>query len=599
MKRSGTVNLVSSDMLFLIRILKMKGIILFALLFPVIGNAQFSLTEKKGRVGVNYGDIVLITPKADSICLSDSVATVFKKKKVSYLNTLGDKIYKSTIEKGHPFHNGFAIIQNKKGLYGAINAQGEEVVPFTSLRPGIYYGNMLLVKRYLKREHDFVLYEPYRSVLANIDSVIWLHDWIIVHRTESEKFEYVKKRLLRQDEVKTEYKYVQYSTVYDPFNYEKVDQSGGYKDFGDYVFFNDPTGKKNLRSVDKSIKIEGINHVQELNENYLQFEQNDNLVLFNRKLKRSLISGNYYEYQFNENSIYAWKDTNGSFKSVAIYDLEGILLRDDLAYVRHIDDNRIVFMLDSMQVIGTEKGEILTDRFYAFGESHNGFRIVYLGASYGYIDESDYHLLPIEYPLIMKHYSGGGGKKPGGIFRAFAQMIGNFGRMMTFQKPKNFDNTLPTYDYTSLSEAGHPFHEGYAKVCLYGLNKDQQYDSLLIVEQHEPLHYNFVDINGRLLNSKKYTDAGNFNGGRTWVKEGKNYYIIDKTGKKVSNRNYYRFEAMKDGYYHATSNSIDYIYNSNFEEVAKCDCWRFHQDESGIYQIKYTDTLAVYLYPSN
>lgn len=572
-------------------------LVLSVLLIAVTINApaQFQLEQKKGKSGVSLNGSILYKPKADSVYFSDSIATVYQKKKIIYINTSGEKIYKAKIENGWPFHNDFAIIKNKKGKYGAINSSGEEVISLFHDVPPTYYGNFLLAHNIFGQG---VLYTKEGRLKDKISKVDWLHDWIVVERTTEEQYTYYEKRFLRKKEKKTGYKYYKNYFIYHAYNQELITTNGHFQDFGDFVLFHQDDGTS-LHSTSSEVVIKHVSDVSEVNETYLQFKQKDSFVLYDRMNKKEFIRGDYIYFQLNKNSIYAVKDSSTGVLDMSIYDYQGQQLKTNLGFVRNLDEQRSVFMVDTVQYIGNEIGDQLSDKYVAFGERMGNYRVVYFGASYGYINDKTYKLLPIEYPLMARRYSSGGGRRRGGIFRAFGHMVESFVRILTLQRPKPLGAGYSGgYDYTKLEEAGKPFNNGWARVCLYGSNQEKRYDSLLVVESYEKTPYNYVDTNGTLMNSRKYNYASEFQNGRAYVLSGNYYYIIDSTGKNVDKRKYSHIKEGENGYFEAEYKFNDYILNDKFEVVANCDCFDIMYLEDGIYNRRSGDTTLLYKYPN-
>jgi hypothetical protein len=575
----------------------MRLILFFILLFPISSFGQFKLEEKKGRFGVSVAGDFVFKPKADSVFISDSIATIYKKKKIFYLNQRGDKVYKVKLENGQAFKNDFAIVKNKEGKYGAINAQGEEVIALFLDGPPKYYGNLLLVDSY-SYGHS-VLYANDGRFMDKIKEVYWLHGWVVVEQQTRTVYYETKKRLFRKNIKKKKYRTNNFQYVLDPYTKEFLVSKGSYQDYGDYVLLTNDK-KNDLYSAEGDRVFENISDFKEFDRDYLQFSSDGETILFDRSKGKSLVKGDFIDFRINPSSIYAIKDTSRGILDISIYDHKGELIKDELAFVRSLDRQRFVFMVDTLQYIGTETGEELSEKYAAFGEMANGYRLVYFGASYGYINDHTYRLLPIEYPLIAKHYSGGGsGRRIGGFFRAIGNMIGSFARMMTFQKPPDYSSSgnSGTYNYTSLSESGHPFNNGLAKVCLSGKNKENNYDSLMVVESYEKLYYNFIDTNGVRLNKIKYEQASDFINGKAWVKDYKYYYVINTKGKKTSKYKYRIWKEMESGYFKAQYRGLDYFFSPDLNEVAKCDCFRTYETAEGIFNIHQDDTTLIYAFP--
>ena len=128
----------------------MRGLTVLIFIFiSHLSISQFTTTEKKGKIGIQYKGSLIIKPKFDSVNINDSeIATAYKKSKTFYFNEIGEKIAKRKSSLAEPFKDGFAIISSKKGLYGAINKSGKETIPLIySVRPE-QFGRLLLVKKY-------------------------------------------------------------------------------------------------------------------------------------------------------------------------------------------------------------------------------------------------------------------------------------------------------------------------------------------------------------------------------------------------------------------------------------------------------------------
>lgn len=140
------------------------------LYFAVNGriHAQFSTYSKKDKFGIEYDNVLITTAKYDSVIFQDDfIATAYKKKKVFYLDNLGQVISKSGIGSW-PFCNGMGVLKNKKGEYAIVDRKGDFLMSFEECLEIKRVDNVILcVTTYFKR-----YFNPYFISSGTINQLI-------------------------------------------------------------------------------------------------------------------------------------------------------------------------------------------------------------------------------------------------------------------------------------------------------------------------------------------------------------------------------------------------------------------------------------------
>ncbi|MFT4600770.1 MAG: hypothetical protein ACI857_000947 [Arenicella sp.] len=434
---------------------------------------QFSSFEKESKTGLNYGEEIIVKAKYDSISTFDNeIATAYKKDSRYYFNQSGNKISKKKILYSNAFKNGFAILSNKKGKYGAINAKGKLVIPFDYSNQFEQFGVLMLAKNY----SSYHVYGTSERILGYIDSAKVMDDWFITYDKTSIYTEYKKENVLGKVKTKSYYHHDYYFNIYDHLK-----------------------GTLILDSIDRYYFENGISVHKRMDSSIYLLDSDRKVVA----------SGDYSSVQINENTIFCLAESDSTSR-MDLRSINGSLIKDDVAFVMNLDSGRFIFSSDSLQFIGDEYGKQLSPKLKGFGTEENGWRIVFDGLHYTYMNDSTYELLDFRLPVILRTVStpdgGSGGWTLGRGFRNMKKRIGNFGRRFIGKKKKPLETGSYSHYYKENKVPAHqfPIINGFLKI------ESSTFDSINSTETYfEDDHnfrakYNYINLKGKRVNDIHY-----------------------------------------------------------------------------------------------
>ncbi|MBD3639192.1 MAG: WG repeat-containing protein [Crocinitomicaceae bacterium] len=501
----------------------MRSLFIILTLYHFSAYSQgFESFNEADKFGIRYNNTPITKAKFDSLAFQDdSVATAYRKKRVYFLNTAGEKIYKTKIDRAETFSSGTAILK-KKGSYGAINRDGDIHVPIRSTRRPEKLGVMVAVEYGEDFWTFYDLYGRFGLVERFADSIKFINGWVIVYTNTTRNYHYKDKRFLRKDKV-----------VNGTLDYPAVSAYQGL------------TAKC---MAYKALDCRVI-------EDYLVVQENNTTTVVHNHENGKIISGPFKEVIINKNTIYGLTDTIQFYHNLVIYSKTGTPLTDDLGLVAIIDNNRSIFEKDSLQFIGDEFGKPLSPFADGFGSLYNGLRIMYKNGRYTYMNDSTYELMPLSWPVIVqkvntRHSTFNAGRFVGTKLKNFVRRIGNFGRILIGAKTKQ----LETYNWSTyfeenveMVEYGRPFYNDYAIVCYYD-QADSNSSKPIMLSNKNDLRYNYVHTSGKLLNDNKYIKCREFRNGKAWVYDGY-WHIIDTTGIELPEMKFNQMKEDENGYF--------------------------------------------------
>ena len=567
------------------------------MLIASFASAQFEQYEEKGKVGFKFASEVVKKPKYDSLIIGDSeIVTAYKKDKVYYINSSGKAIHKGKFYRTSPFIKGTGILKNRRGKYAIIMTNGEFLMEYLSTEKPVKYGQMVFVE------------SPYRNRLFNnnkllekkLDRVKSIGTWLISTTITKEQYTHTTNRRLLPDKKETAYRYHQFHKLY---NAEEgtleMDEISGFQLYAGNLLVEKNESPSALFALDGSREIENLREFKKIDSTYFTAMQGEERTLFSTHDLKAIISGNYELLLPKMNTIYALGDTTSEFPALDIYDYEGNLIKSELQYVSDLDEGRFLFAENGMQFIGTEFGEQLSGFYHGFGTAQNGYRIVFGAYTYGYMNDQTYAKVPGDYPVIgRKKSTYSSGRRRKGIIRTLVQGIVNTTRRVFGKGPVNY-YPASNYDPNEINivESGSGFEEGYAIVCLYQYQADNQYDSLTLTDNFFKLKYNFIDTTGQRLDKKEYDECRPFNKGYAWIKEGDYFYLINENGKRQKK---YRFSGvLKDdnGYYIVRYRGKYGIINPDYELVVPCEHSIISFEDGKYIETYFSEKTVVYELP--
>jgi WG containing repeat len=529
--------------------------------------AQFDSFEIKGKKGIQFNEIKISNPKFDRIEFKDdSIATAYKGSKVYFINVFGKTVYKSKADRAESFIDGFSII-SKKEKFGAINRDGEKVIPLKSLVKPYHIGKMMAVESpnsfYYKH---FDLYGQSGLLEKEVDSIKLLLNWVIAYDTWSESYTYTKKRFLRKDK-----------------------EMPGIIEHPSLHIYEAQNASLITRRA-QELHLEG--------DFLIVKKENNHLAIFSSE-KGEVISGNYKHFIFNSQTIYALKDTVKVFDNLSIFDLSGKIIKNDLGFLSPIDDDRFLFTKDSMQFIGDELGNQLSPLVTGFGELSEGYRIVYLNERYSYMNDKTYEIQNFSYPILAKtvtttHSSYNLFGHIRSKFKNLGTRIGNFGRSFIGKRRKS----LETYTWSSyyekntvFKEGGHSFVNGFAIVCTYKVNDTNLTRLPLIVQDREPFTYNFINHSGEQLNETFYKQVFDFKNGMAWVRN-RSWTLLDTLGKEQKDFSYSDMVPLENGYFFVATGFSEWgVMDPNFQIVVPFKHARLVMEGSNVFEWSDKETI--------
>ncbi|UKN02683.1 WG repeat-containing protein [Paracrocinitomix mangrovi] len=570
-----------------------------SLLLCLIGFAafsQFEVYQTGKKTGLKYNSEIVYKPKKDSIvCLDDSVATVYQKKKVLYVNQSGDKVYKAKRVYATPFIGGNAFIKDKHDLYNIINSRGEEVEGHIFIKAPVKYGRMMLAESSRKT----YLYSSQKELLQRVDTIIEHGKWIEVMYHKIEHYTYYTKKNIFKKEQHTGEKNVYFKRVYDPIA-EKLEviNISTTASIHNYLVCYLTNDKITILEHEGKYRIDSVESIVPLSEELFVMKKNKLTSLINGQTGNSIFSGDFDSVAIMPNSFYAFKKDKDD-PQLYIYSKDGKLIKDQFAYVDAISRDRHIFEKDSMQYIGNEFGKKLSGDYYSIGDESEGYRIVFHTASYQYINDFTYQTISRQYPLMTYEPNAGGGgrRRRKGIIRGLVEMTANIVRAVTFQRPKRYGSGGSVHtNGKKFLEKGRPFQDGLVKVCLSHLDDSNNYTEPIHVTNEFKLFYTYMDTTGNYINNEKYNDVQDFHNGYAWVKYKDYYYLLDKTGKRKSIGKFSYVKRDDNGYYKVSYAGKDGLVSPDFKIISKCTHFLiyFSEEHQHYYEDKYGEKLIIH-----
>lgn len=558
----------------------MKNLVLLLTLLPFVAFSQLSTYKKGAKEGVKIGEHIIAKAKYDEVIIKDdSVATAFKKKKMFYINSQGDFIYKGLKADSEVFEEGLGIVKNKKGYFQLINRNGIVLAggPLGISSP-TRYGDYVFFQNNL--------YSNSGLIEKEIDSIAVQDNWLKVFLTATVVTVKTKKINLFKKEKTKEYSYYPY------FNLFKLDEDK--KLAGDVVklaqheggiIIETADGFNHLYNQNGGLVEFGLSDLKNINQTYASAIKDSSLILINKSNMTVEIRGNYTSYEVKPGVIWG-KGKNGMRQSIDIY--RGSKLKvSGWNYIRDWDKERSVFKDSIGQFVAWNTGDIISKKYVNFDKPTGYFMLVQDSASYTWLDVDIFVEKPFHYPHILADVPVRAERKTG-----FFSIIPNI--MHAFFGPKR-EADLPTN--LEIVDAGHQFYDGWA-ICQVNVpSKNEPFDSAVYIGKVKNLKYNYINTSNKRLNDKKYSDCFPFLNGKAWVKERSDYYLIDKSGKKSGGLHFQSVELDENGLFIVDNFGSKGIVNSNYELVVPPRHFRIHRVGNKYYDNFTPDKKLLYEIP--
>lgn len=565
--------------------IKTKRVVLSMLLclsFSVFG--QIETYENKEKLGLKVNNEIIYKAKADSILiLDDTIATIYKKQKIYYVNLEGKKVFKRKITHGLAFHDGTAVVMNRKNKFGAINNKGDLIANYYYSQAPTYFGRLLVFESW---SHKFDVYSPVERLMSYADSIRPLENWLIIYNHSNESYTYTEKRFLRPDKTRTGKREVNHIVIYHIWQEELVAKDiKEIVELDQLIILKNENYQRSIYQRSGKLLYEKVYQIQQENPDFISFRHESKRKLLRKSDAKTIIEGTYTHFQFNPNTIYAYKDSTEELDLMDIYSKEGELKQSDLYFIRNIERDRAIFAKDTLQFIGTEEGDQLSQFYVNIEGASENFRLVYKKGYYTYINDNTYAELNSQWPLLAYDYpASSGGRRRGGFLRAIFTGIGNFGRALVGKPRKSiFSHSVGSSGGIGLYFYGELFQEGFAKVCVSTFPDEQIKDEYVLIENQYDIRYNYIDTSGALLNSKKYIYCYPFVNGVAMVKEGKYYYGIDRKGNRIKGMKYLEFESIGAGYYQVKIGKYYGLMSPAYKLLTKCKYWSIYGVDGTFY----------------
>ncbi len=529
------------------------------LLVCLSGYAQGELevVQKKNLWGLQQDGEWLIKPKYDSLVQADKVIlTGYRKNKIFYLNAEGEQIHKDLIRGSRKFEDGTGIVQDKKGRYAILDRKGEmlSAPTFVSGSP-VRYGRFVFWRErkpnvYANSDKNGRLYRETGLVKKDLLSVSTFQNLLIAeehqdritHPTERTYFDLESGELLENGVV-------------------------AVKDTMGHFFMEKYDGKTTLYEKSTQKWVKSLDKIELLDSAYFISKKGQEKSLYLWKAHQLLIRTNCERFEFRSEVIYAVKNENsGAGLPVEIYDYQGSPLQRELVILHEFEDGRMLFQKNGLQYIGKQNGDTLSRSYPRISPvAVNGFRIVSDAAHYGYINDRTYQKLPMTYPILytQKRSESSGGS--GGILKAIATLvmlpivvtagallaIPTGGKSMTVVRGLlgnlgEASSTPETSYEVMVPDVKQLFMEGYAIFCTYEPSSPEAFN---LIGDQSALTYNYVDTAGKVLNAKKFGDCFPFQGGKAWVKEGRQWVQINKKGIRIGQDGFENLSRYDNGFF--------------------------------------------------
>jgi hypothetical protein len=529
------------------------------LLVCLSGYAQGELevVQKKKHWGVQQDSEWLIKPKYDSLVQADKVIlTGYRKNKIFYLNAEGEQIHKNRINGTGEFEDGMGIVQDKKGKYAILDRTGKMLSEPTFLYGSpVRYGNFVFLKHrkpgaYGDWEKNGCIYRETGLIKAQIEAVS-IYQNLLIAEESHERFSSTTER-----------------TYFDLESGELLEEDVfAVKDTMGHFFMEKYDGKTTLYEKSTQKWVKSLDKIELLDSAYFISKKGQEKSLYLWKAHQLLIRTNCERFEFRPEVIYAVKKENsGAGLPVEIYDYQGSPLQRELVILHEFEDGRMLFQKNGLQYIGKENGDTLSIGYPRISPvAVNGFRIVSDASHYGYINDRTYQKLPMEYPILHAQKRSGSSGGGGGFFKAIASLvmvpiavtagvllaIPSRGKSMTMVRGilgnLGGESSTPETSYeVMVPDVKQLFMEGYAIFCTYEPSSPEAFN---VIGDQSALTYNYVDTAGKVLNAKKFGDCFPFQGGKAWVKDGRQWVQINKKGIRIGQDGFENLSRHDNGFF--------------------------------------------------
>lgn len=556
-----------------------KGLMLLFLLLPPLSRAQLSTYKKGEKVGIEFNKEIIAKAKYKEVIIrDDNIATAIKKKKIYYINSEGEVIYKGLKAGSEPFEKGLGLVQDKKGNSLLINSKGENFIKGVLVKEDpVRHGAYVLIDGYLFSEIGLVESE--------IDSIASVDEWLKVYHTATvTNTKTIRINLFKKEKVK-EYSYYPYFNLYQLNENQKLAEDAvDMKAVGDGVLISTADGFSHLYAKNGALIEHSLTKVKSIHENYYSALKDSLLLLINKEKLSIQISGYYTSYEIKEYAIWGISKS-GDQQFVDIY--KGSVLKiEDWSYMSAWDAERSVFKDSAGQFVAWNNGDIISKKYLSFSKHKGYFMLVHDTASYTWLAADTFEELSFYYPNIIADVPIRE-ERPTGLFSIIPNILhALFG-------PR--ESELPTN--RQLVDAGHQFYEGWA-ICQTNVkSQSEPFDSAVYLGNIKKLRYNYINSANKQLNDKKYTDCFPFINGRAWVKEKSDYYLIGRDSEKSGSLHFQSVELDENGLFIVENFGSKGIVNSNYELVVPPRHFRIHRQGTKYYDNFTSDKKLIYEIP--
>lgn len=481
---------------------------------------QFSAFQEKQKVGIQYGSVQISKAKFDSISIEDpSVATAYRKDKIYYVRADGKVIARKKKGFAYPFKDGLAIVKRRsRKLYrqdfGAINDSGKLCINYTFNHFPNQYGVFLI-----SHEDSYPrLMAPWKLIEYEPDSVHQSNDTLFVFDFTYKQVEFVNSRSKKRR--------------YKSYHMPSMDI---------YSTTDGQLIAKDIYRIYHSAEYVVLENKEDFSQVFDEASQ--------------LVFEDYFDSLATYPTTFFCFHNHQKVQHLEVRKKTGELLKDSLVFVKNLDRERLIVLDDSLQYIMDRKGQRLSPLFTQLGEVSNGWRIVYNGYTYSYMNDNTYEMIGFNVPLIARKHSAGYRTDVGGVIRNrlgnFKKRFGNFGRALIGKKKKAIIRENPQTYYSGwieLLEKGFPMEHGHAVVCVNGYKRDSIYSDFVSAEGSSKRKYNIINFEGKLLNDQHYAQVKIVSNNRFLAKETFDWIILDSTGNKLSELEFDHFRPLNEQY---------------------------------------------------
>jgi len=504
---------------------------------------QFTTYDGKKGMGLKYGNNQISSAKYDSIFLLDeNIATAYKKEKTYYIRTDGKVIYKRNKNFAYPFKEGLAIVKRKsKKLYkqdfGAINDSGKLCIDYTFDHFPTQYGVFLIAT-----EDDYPrLMSPWKRGIYEPDSIARSNDSLFVFELGYKGYSYINTRAKKK--------------FYSSYSIPKMD------------IYNTQNAELLMKNIYR------IYHA----ENYTIYEDTYDLSRI-YDAHHLLVFKDYMDsLAVFEHTFFCFHEKD-KVRHLEVRNKNGDVLRDSLVLVENLDNERCIVLEDTLQYVMNRNGEQLSPKFTQLGEVSEGWRLVFNGFTYSYMNDSTYEMIGFEVPLVAEKHSGGYRTNVGGVIRNrlgnIKKRFGNFGRSLVGIKKKEIIRENPQTYYAGwieLLEKGHPIQNNHTVVCVTGLKIDSNYTDFVYSSKYTKRRYNIMNLQGELLNDNEYREVKILSENRFIVKETFDWIILNEKGERLSDYEFDHFNPLNEEYILGAEHAFGpyAILDSNYNVLTK------------------------------